>query len=45
MKPFRVFIIQYAEYVRKIHDVAKYVPTLSKKGRDYDLEYYIVCDK
>ena len=36
VKPFRVVIIQYAESVHEMHELAKYPPTTSMKGGEYD---------
>ena len=33
---FWVGILHYAENVRKIHDLTKYLPPTSMKGREYD---------
>ena len=31
-KPFRLGIIQYAEYIREMHDIAKYLPPPFEEG-------------
>ena len=36
VKPFRVVIIHYSERVHNMHDLVKYLPTPSMKGRDFD---------
>ena len=36
MKLYRVIILQYADHVREIHDIAKYLTPSPKKGDMYD---------
>ena len=45
MKPFRVGILQYTKHVRNIHDLAKFLPKILKKGDEYDQAYYTIHDK
>ena len=45
LKPFRLIIIHYAEYISKIHGLAKYLPPLLDKGDEYDHADWVVCDK
>ena len=45
VKPFRVEILQYSERVCKIHALAKYLPTPSTKGGEYDQADWTVCGK
>ena len=33
VKPFKVKILRYSERVHEMHDLAKYLPTLSMKGK------------
>ena len=45
MKPFRVFIINYNERVREIHNLEKYLPPPLMKGQDYNEADWEVRDK
>ena len=45
VKTFRVGILQYAERFRDMHGLAKYLPPPLTKGREYDEEYWAVCEK
>ena len=45
MNPFRVRIIHYAEHVRDMFDLAKYLPPPSMKGNEYDQADWAVQEK
>ena len=45
VKPFRVGIRQYAENVHEVHNIAKYIPTPSMEGDEYDHEDWNVRNK
>ena len=45
LNTFRVGILQYYERVCKMHDLAKYLPPPSVKGRKCDGEYFTVREK
>ena len=45
VKPFRVVILQYAERVCEMHDLAKYLPPPLTKGQEYNDADWDVCDK
>ena len=45
MKPFRLGILQYAERVREMHDIVKFLPSPSKNGYEYDQVDWNVRDK
>ena len=45
VNPFRVVILKYAERVRKIHDLAKYLSPTLMRGGDYYQSCWNVCGK
>ena len=45
VKPFRVGILQYAESVRDMHNLTKYLPTPLMKGGEYNKAYWTVHNK
>ena len=45
LKPFKVVILQYAERVREMRDLAMYLPPPSIKGDEYDQTYWTVHEK
>ena len=45
VKPFRVEIFQDTKRVQDKHNIEKFLTTSSKKGYDYDKEYWNVRDK
>ena len=45
MKPFRVIILQYAEHIREIHDLANYLPPPSMKGMSFESTSWDIRDK
>ena len=42
VKPFKVKIIHYAEHVIEMHELAKYLPPPSMKGKIYEAANYTV---
>ena len=45
VNPFMVRILQYAERVWELHNLAKYLPPPSMKGDEYDQADWDVNDK
>ena len=45
VKTFKVSILHYSERVHEMHDLAKYLTALSKKGGDYDQAYWTFRNK
>ena len=44
-KPLIVGIFHYAERIYEMKYLAKYLPPTLTKGREYDEEYWAVCEK
>ena len=45
LKLFRFIIFQYAEIIRKMHNLPKYLPLHLMKGGEYNEADWFVCDK
>ena len=45
VKYFRVGLLQYAECIQDMYNLAKHLPPLSKKGREYNQEDCNISDK
>ena len=45
VKPFRFGILHYAERVMDMHDLGKYLPPPSIKGKRYEEDNWKVCDQ
>ena len=45
VNPFRVGITQYAEHVRDMHYLAKYLPPTLMKRDEYNQSYWAICNK
>ena len=45
VKPFQVVILHYAEIIQDTHDLSKYLPPPSMKGKSYESDNWDVRDK
>ena len=45
VKHFRVGTLHYDEHFCEMHDLAKYLPSTSMKGRGFESSDWAVCDK
>ena len=45
VKPFKIKIHRYAERVREIHDLEKYLPPISMKGDSEMAASWSICNK